>query len=355
MWDVLKRAPRGRISLRNLSLLATGVLVAILLNLGVAPSAHAQEVTRTTDGFYYQDKPYSVEVIIQPGDPRNLATEATGEVTAYENLNPERTKASYIYFAEGVDPKTATSALYTTFDYRSPSTYSNQSPSPPQTVAIADGEVPLQATNTGGCQVPGIGWFMCPSLGFLAGAIDGLHKVVMSFLDIPPMLTNSPIYDIWNMVRSIANIAFVLVFLIIIFSQVTSLGISTYGVRKANTRLIAAILVNVSYYICALAIDLSNYLGHSIYAMLYGAMDIMNDARVNVSWAEIAGWVLGGGTAAVAIGIPWAGRCHGRFATFHGIHPYGDGHNCSTIATYSVCGSSCSPCFIDYIYYYFAP
>ncbi len=306
MWDVLKRAPRGRISLRNLSLLATGVLVAILLNLGVAPSAHAQEVTRTTDGFYYQDKPYSVEVIIQPGDPRNLATEATGEVTAYENLNPERTKASYIYFAKGVDPKTATSALYTTFDYKSPSTYSNQSPSPPQTVAIADGEVPLQATNTGGCQVPGIGWFMCPSLGFLAGAIDGLHKVVMSFLDIPPMLTNSPIYDIWNMVRSIANIAFVLVFLIIIFSQVTSLGISTYGVRKALPRLIiAAILVNVSYYICALAIDLSNYLGHSIYAMLYGAMDIMNDARVNVSWAEIAGWVLGGGTAAVAIGIPW--------------------------------------------------
>lgn len=306
MWEVLKRAPRGRISLRNLSLLATGILVAVLLNLGITHTALAEDVTRTTDGFYYQNKPFSTQVTIQPGDPRNLATSATGEVTAYENINPEQTKAEYIYFAKGVDPKTATTALYTTFDYRSPSTYSNQSPSPPQTVTIADGEVPLQATNVGGCQVPGIGWLMCPSLGFLAGAIDDIHRVVMSFLDVPPMLTNSPIYDIWNMIRSIANIAFVIIFLIVIFSQVTSIGISAYGIRKALPRLIvAAILVNISFYICALGIDLSNYLGHGIYAMLYSSMDILNDVRVNVTWSEIAAWVLGGGTAAIGTGVVW--------------------------------------------------
>lgn len=306
MWDVLEQAPRGRISLRNLSLLATGLFVAILLNLGITSPALAEDVTRTTDGFYYQDKPFSVEVKIQPGDPRNLATAATGEVTAYENINPEHTKASYIYFAKGVDPKTATSALYTTFDYKSPSTYSNQSPSPPQSVTIADGEVPLQATNTGGCQIPGIGWLMCPVTNFLAGAVDGIYRVVMMFLDVAPMMSNSPVYDIWNMVRSIANIAFVIVFLIVIFSQVTSLGISTYGVRKALPRLIiAAILVNISFYICALGIDLSNFLGHSVYSMLHLSLDIMNDVRVTVSWEEIAAQILGGGAAVATVGTLW--------------------------------------------------
>lgn len=325
MWDVLKRAPRGRISLRNLSLLATGILVAVLLNLGITSPVFAEDVTRTTDGFYYNNQPFSVEVIIQPGDPRNLTTAATGEVTAYENLNPERTKASYIYFAKGVDPKTATTALYTTFDYKAPNTYSNQSPSPPQTVTIADGEVPLQATNTGGCQIPGIGWLMCPVTNFLAVAVDGIYGVIMMFLDVSPMLSNSPVFDIWNMVRSIANIAFVIVFLIVIFSQVTSIGISTYGVRKALPRLIiAAILVNISFYIAALGIDLSNFLGHSVYALLNSSLDIMKDVRVTVTWEEIAGWILGGGAAVGTVGFLWlsaatAGSILSAFFTLIGM------------------------------------
>lgn len=325
MWDVLKRAPRGRISLRNLSLLATGILVAVLLNLGITSPVFAEDVTRTTDGFYYNNQPFSVEVIIQPGDPRNLTTAATGEVAAYENLNPERTKASYIYFAKGVDPKTATTALYTTFDYKAPNTYSNQSPSPPQTVTIADGEVPLQATNTGGCQIPGIGWLMCPVTNFLAVAVDGIYGVIMMFLDVSPMLSNSPVFDIWNMVRSIANIAFVIVFLIVIFSQVTSIGISTYGVRKALPRLIiAAILVNISFYIAALGIDLSNFLGHSVYALLNSSLDIMKDVRVTVTWEEIAGWILGGGAAVGTVGFLWlsvatAGSILSAFFTLIGM------------------------------------
>lgn len=277
--------------------------MAVLVCLGASKPAYADDVYRTTDGgFTYQGTVFSNIVTIEPGDSRGLATTATGEVTAYENMNDAKTKVSYLYFGKGVDPKTATTALYTTFDYTSPSTYSNQSPSPPALLTISENE-PIASTKNAGssssCTIPGLGWILCPVGDFLSTGVDWVYKVVMMFLDVQPILQNGPIYDVWNAIRSLANIVFIIVFLIVIFSQVTSVGISTYGIRKILPRLvIAALLVNLSFIISAIGIDLSNVLGHAVYAFVHSFYETLGSSMsVEVSWSDIVTTILAGGGA----------------------------------------------------------
>lgn len=122
-------------------------------------------------------------------------------------------------------------------------------------------------TNKTTCAVEGIGWFVCPVMQFIAKIIDYAYTGVSNLLEVNPISTDtsSPLFVAWSTMRNFANVAFVIVFLIIIYSQITSVGISNYNIKKMLPRLIvAAILVNISYWICAIAVDLSNIAGYSI-------------------------------------------------------------------------------------------
>ena len=66
-----------------------------------------------------------------------------------------------------------------------------------------------------------------------------------------------------------ANIAFVIAFLAVIYSYITNYGIKQHDIRYMVPRIIvAAFLVNVSYYLCAILIDVSNILGTAIQELL---------------------------------------------------------------------------------------
>jgi hypothetical protein len=124
------------------------------------------------------------------------------------------------------------------------------------------------------CAIDGIGWIICPVMHFMAQIVDQAYKVVSSLLTTPAVSTNTndPLYKAWAIMRNFANVAFVIAFLIIIYSQISSVGITNYGIKKMLPRLIiAAILVNVSYWICAIAVDISNILGSSLKGLLEGA------------------------------------------------------------------------------------
>ncbi len=118
------------------------------------------------------------------------------------------------------------------------------------------------------CSIEAIGWILCPVANSLSSIADGAFSIISdSFLrtDTSVVAPGGPANQAWGIVRNIANIAFVIAFLIIIFSQLTGVGISNYGVKKMLPRLIvSAILVNASFIICQIAIDLSNILGYSI-------------------------------------------------------------------------------------------
>ncbi|MFZ2775936.1 MAG: hypothetical protein WAY85_02950 [Candidatus Microsaccharimonas sp.] len=121
--------------------------------------------------------------------------------------------------------------------------------------------------NTTTCGVEGIGWIICPVFNFLSGVADGTYGLIEGFLvtDIRVVDTSSGTYTAWQAMRNFANVGFVIIFLIIVFSQLTGAGITNYGVKKMLPRLVvAAILVNVSFFITQLAVDLSNILGGSL-------------------------------------------------------------------------------------------
>ncbi|MDB5180403.1 MAG: hypothetical protein JWO54_161 [Candidatus Saccharibacteria bacterium] len=118
------------------------------------------------------------------------------------------------------------------------------------------------------CNIEGVGWIVCPVLVFMGGIVDGAYNFVSGLLVVKALVTtgeNEGVYLAWAVMRNVANIAFVIAFLIVIFSQLTGVGVSNYGVKKLLPRLVvAAILVNISFWVCAIAVDLSNIIGASV-------------------------------------------------------------------------------------------
>lgn len=171
-------------------------------------------------------------------------------------------------------------------------------------VEPGDGEEGEEETVT--CAVEGIGWIVCPVVTFLALVADGAYEGIETLLVVTPISTDtkSPTFTAWSAMRDFANVAFVGVFLFIIFSQLTSIGLNNYGIKKMLPRLIiAAVLVNVSYWLCAIAVDVSNIVGASLKSVLENAGASINAGEGADSWNGAGGWQgIAGGLMAGAVG-----------------------------------------------------
>lgn len=159
------------------------------------------------------------------------------------------------------------------------------------------------------CAVKDLGWLICPVVNFLSDISDAAFAMIAdNFLKIEPDLASgSEVQAAWGIMRNIANGAFIIMFLAIIISQLTGFGISNYGIKKMLPRLIvAAILVNVSIYICQIAVDLSNILGYGLRAGIGGigdeitrANEIFQSGQGRGTWGGFALTVLAAGTAGI--------------------------------------------------------
>ena len=125
------------------------------------------------------------------------------------------------------------------------------------------------------CGVDGVGWLVCPLMSFAGSLGDASYSAISQFLSIDPGIfkeSSGGLKQAWDFFRDIANAAFALIFLWVIFSQISNVGISNYGIKRILPRLIiGALLVNLSFYLCQLAVDLSNILGFSLKGVLEGA------------------------------------------------------------------------------------
>lgn len=165
------------------------------------------------------------------------------------------------------------------------------------------------------CKVDGVGWIVCPLANFLSNVTDGAYtlaeKLLVFRISDDPWSTDpkvNPIYPIWANVRNFANFAFVIAFFAVVFSQATSIGISAYGVRKMLPRIIAAaILVNLSYYICLLGIDISNIVGAGLDGIIKSTTNGLTPPK-DGTWETFMSSVLAGGTSLVVLGAAavWA-------------------------------------------------
>ena len=133
----------------------------------------------------------------------------------------------------------------------------------------ANGEMAACFQNAGA-----LGWIICPLIytlrdaaqGIFSGFIEPLLRVHDSIIgELSKNDNTSTMYQAWSTFRNIGNILFVIALLFVIFSQVTGIGIDNYGIKRILPKLIVtAIIVNFSYIICGLLVDLSNIIGNSI-------------------------------------------------------------------------------------------
>lgn len=131
-----------------------------------------------------------------------------------------------------------------------------------------------EGTTTAPCyeSAGALGWIICPVIKGVGGAVSGLYSYISdSFLEVDAELfaSGESVYQGWQYFQGLANVIFAIFFIIVILSQVTGIGLSNYGIKKILPRLIAvAILVNLSFIVCQLAVDVSNILGYSLENLL---------------------------------------------------------------------------------------
>ncbi len=165
----------------------------------------------------------------------------------------------------------------------------------------------------------GLGWIACPLMEWMADATktvaDQIEKLlVIDALPLNPAAAGNEdrraIYDIWSSVRNLANIVLVLGFFAIIFSQATSVGISSYGIKKLLPRLvIVAVAINMSYFVCAFAIDVFNILGAGVQGLFSSANLALPNVKNEESSTSFGSAFVGGvgllALAGATVAILW--------------------------------------------------
>lgn len=318
MWELAIQNRFGALPKRKFIplLLAAFALVFTYL-VASAPVANAADAQWETGSLKYEDKefkPAGRDVV-----PDGVDIPENAKLYMYVgNGGLSGAVKEIIFFSDDADINDLSEAQYITFrqntagradNIEGPRTITIDTATAEQSNEMADEDVESGASS---CKIDGgLGWIICPLTTTLAKAMDWVFGVIEGFLEVRPLQTSddNAMYRSWAIMRSVANIAFVIVFLIIIYAQVTTLAVSNYGIKKLLPRLIiAAILVNLSYWICAIAIDLSNILGISLQQVFINMRNVVLGSGSNswdlISWESVAGFALSGGAlgGAVAIG-----------------------------------------------------
>ena len=164
-----------------------------------------------------------------------------------------------------------------------------------------DAKTPEGGTTACSAAIGGLGWIICPVVNLLSGLTDGLFGILSNFLETDSRLLGGEVEDSWAIFRNIANILLVVGFLIIIYSQLTSFGISNYGIKRMLPRLIiVAIAINLSLFLSRAMVDLSNVLGASLYEMLGGMLDTK---QWSPGVGQTTSMILGGAATVAVVGV----------------------------------------------------
>ena len=280
-------------------LLIAGMLVGIFLNtLTHSTSVYAADAKWDGHDLTYSNKKYTRLTDNNKVKKFNLPDNSL----VYVNEDKNKKEVKVIYFPSG-EISSLSSATYAVYSFTPPDTYSQTDS---LTISI---DPPSENSTSTSCDVQGIGWFICPVSNWLADGIDFMYSALQQFLKTKPLETtnqNSGIYLAWVIMRNISNVAFIVAFLVIIYSQLTSVGISNYGVKKMLPRLvIAAVLVNLSFTICAILLDLSNIAGYAFQDAFMGIKNTISTVGENTStwtWSEVISTALSNGALAVGAG-----------------------------------------------------
>lgn len=297
-WLISRKQPLS-VALRWFVLLIAGMLVGIFLN----TLTHSTSVYAVDAEWSGHNLTYNKEKYTKVSDDKKIKQfNLPDNSLVYVNEDKNKKETKVIYFPSS-EISSLSSATYAVYSFTPPNTYEQTSTS---TISI---ESPSENSTSTSCDVQGIGWIICPVSNWLADGIDFMYSALQEFLKTKPLETtnqNSGIYLAWVIMRNISNVAFIVAFLVIIYSQLTSVGISNYGVKKMLPRLvIAAVLVNLSFTFCAVLLDLSNIAGYAFQDAFMGIKNTISTVGENTStwtWSEVISTALSNGALAVGAG-----------------------------------------------------
>ena len=282
--------------LRWFILLIAGLLMSIFFSTFLhSTSVYAADAKWDGHDLTYSNKKYTRLTDNNKVKKFNLPDNSL----VYVNEDKNKKEVKVIYFPSG-EISSLSSATYAVYSFTPPDTYNQTDTS---TISI---DPPSENSTSTSCDVQGIGWFICPVSNWLADGIDFMYSALQQFLKTKPLETtnqNSGIYLAWVIMRNISNVAFIVAFLVIIYSQLTSVGISNYGVKKMLPRLvIAAVLVNLSFTFCAILLDLSNIAGYAFQDAFMGIKNTISTVGENTgvgwTWSEVIMLILSNGAFA---------------------------------------------------------
>ncbi|HSX01345.1 MAG TPA: hypothetical protein VLF67_03835, partial [Candidatus Saccharimonas sp.] len=131
----------------------------------------------------------------------------------------------------------------------------------------------------GDCNQGSLTWLLCPVLDNVSGLIAHLAEdVLVPLLKVNTITpTTTPgIYAVWSHMRDFSSLLFILIFIIVIIGTVMQQDMKffdDYTLRKIWPRLIiAAVLVQFSFLLCSLLVDVGNVLGAGVQALFTGIL-----------------------------------------------------------------------------------
>jgi len=143
-------------------------------------------------------------------------------------------------------------------------------------------------------QAGSLGWIICPMIFGLKDHVESLYEnTIMPYLQVHSSIvtqigngSSGNLYESWAFFRNMANIAVIILLLVIIFSQITGFGIDNYGIKRMLPKLIVvAIIVNISFIICGILVDISNIVGDNLYRIIEAQAQKIPIGDLNISGA----------------------------------------------------------------------
>ena len=202
-----------------------------------------------------------------------IADEAKDQFNGLKNAN----QGTYPFLEDKDDPKDPTD----TEDKQCVTIEGILHPEQTDDDSFADDSAADNETNEPNCytKAGSLGWILCPLIDSLGTFIlEKYEQWIVPALQMDVSLfsdsSDNGTFQAWQIFRDIANVLFVILFLFVIFSQLTGVGIDNYGIKKILPKLIVgAILINLSYIICQLSIDVFNIMGRGIGSLFKGISD----------------------------------------------------------------------------------
>lgn len=135
-----------------------------------------------------------------------------------------------------------------------------------------------------------LGWILCQMIDGLQAAVGGIYDNVIKPLLVTKPITTSDkvgnqIYKAWSNFRVYGDIFLVIAIIVIVFGESIGGGlIDAYTAKKVLPRLlVAAILINISYYVVAILVDITNIVGNGLMELITAPFGLTGDFTLDIN------------------------------------------------------------------------